>query len=76
MSEQFIENVLLRRITESDEAPAVIATSDDLGSSYEFRGIIQLKRLCNNLNETDIEDATNRVEYVFDITSVNKFQKQ
>lgn len=76
MAEQYTEQILIRRILNYDEAPNPIVDSADLGENYEFRGIIQLKRICNNDINSDTSDKCIGIEYVFDVVSVNKFDKQ
>lgn len=76
MSEQYIENILIRRISTYETEPQPIVKVSDLGGNYEFRGIIQLKRIRTTENNCDAEDAFSGYEYVFDVQSVSKFQKQ
>jgi hypothetical protein len=76
MAEQHNEQILIRRISNYGEEPTPIVTPSDLGSNYEIRGVVQLKRVRTAEVQSDSEDKCADYEYVFDVVSVGKFEKQ
>ena len=76
MAEQYVENVLLRKTIETEVVPTPLVAVEDLGSAYEFEGILTLRRVVTNTNDVDGEDGTTTYEYVFDINSIDKLQKE
>lgn len=71
MPEQYIESIIIR----SDNRPETETSmfeNNDCDALFEFEGIVKLKQILKS-----VQNAThNRHDYVFEIVSISKLQKE
>ena len=76
MADSFEENILVRKSTVYGEEPTPIAEFTDLDEDFEFEGIVRLKRILNTESKASGEDKLSGYEYVFEVISITKLQKE
>jgi len=70
MSENYVENILIRQDNRPD-VPNAMFEDDDCDAMFDFKGVLQLKQILKEVqNETH-----NRHTYVFKIVSIDKLKK-
>ena len=71
MAEEYVESIIIRQ-DNRPETETPLLDDDDCDAIFEFEGIIQLKQILKS-----VTNAThNRQDYVFNIVSVGKLEKQ
>ena len=71
MAEEYVESIIIRQ-DNRPETETPLLDDDDCDALFEFEGIVQLKQILKS-----VTNAThNRQDYVFNIVSVGKLEKQ
>ena len=71
MAEEYVESIIIRQ-DNRPETETPLLDDDDCDAIFEFEGIIQLKQILKS-----VTNAThNRQDYVFNIVSLDKLEKQ
>ena len=71
MPEEYVESIIIRQ-DNRPETETPLLDDDDCDALFEFEGIVQLKQILKS-----VTNAThNRQDYVFNIVSVGKLEKQ